>query len=45
MIDLADLLQPVPPMKAVRMAVEAAFSEVFGVRLEHPPHLPENLDP
>lgn len=34
MVDLADLLQPAPSMAEVRQALEAAFSQVFQVRLE-----------
>jgi lipoate-protein ligase B len=33
MVNLADLLHPVPLMDAVRTALETAFAEVFGVRM------------
>lgn len=34
MVNLADLLHPAPSLETVRSAVEAAFGEVFNVRLE-----------
>jgi lipoyl(octanoyl) transferase len=39
MVNLADLVAPVPSIGTVRAAVEAAFSKVFGVNLEYPPVL------
>ena len=45
MVDLADLVQPAPTLEVVRLAIEAAFSEVFSVRLEHPVLLSRIIDP